>query len=117
MCLSGNPPNFVFLLCVVAMWKINFLSLLSCDKSSLEYIQICTGLHNIMYLVGKSHCSFINKLISDVRFSHLLLVYGSIALYRFIYLENLVKPSEMPRPLSFTGITVHITHTKTLYIK
>jgi len=30
-CLSGNPPNFVFLLCacssVVAMWKINSLSL------------------------------------------------------------------------------------------
>jgi len=29
-CLSGNPPNFVFLLCgcssVVAMWKINSLS-------------------------------------------------------------------------------------------
>jgi len=36
MCLSGNPPNVVFLLCayssVVAMWKINFLSL-----SSLSY--------------------------------------------------------------------------------
>jgi len=31
MCLSGNPLNFVFLLCayssVVAMWKINFFSL------------------------------------------------------------------------------------------
>jgi len=30
-CLSGNPPNFAFLLCayssVVAMWKINSLSL------------------------------------------------------------------------------------------
>ena len=30
-CLSGNPPNFVFLLCasssVVAIWKINSLSL------------------------------------------------------------------------------------------
>jgi len=33
MCLSGNPPNFVFLLSayssVVAMWKINFLSLVT----------------------------------------------------------------------------------------
>jgi len=29
---------------------------------------------------------------------------------------NLVKPSEMPRPLALTGITAH-THTKTLYIK
>jgi len=53
----------------------------SCDKSSLEYIKICTGLHNIYVkdLVGKKHC----KLISDVRFSNLLLVYGSNALYRF----------------------------------
>jgi len=25
----------------------------------------------------------------------------------FIYLENLVKPSEMPRPLALTGITAH----------
>jgi len=55
----------------------------SCDKSSLEYIKICTGLHNINDLVGKKHCSFIDKLISDARFSNLLLVYGSNALYRF----------------------------------
>jgi len=27
--------------------------------------------------------------------------------YLFIYLENLVKPSEMPRPLTLTGITAH----------
>jgi len=54
----------------------------SCDKSSLEYIKICTGLHNIKDLVRKSHCSFIDKLISDVRFSNLLLN-GSNALYRF----------------------------------
>jgi len=54
-----------------------------CDKSSLEYIKICTGLHNIKDFVGKRHCSFIDKLISDVRFSNLLLVYGSNALYRF----------------------------------
>jgi len=52
----------------------------SCDKSSLEYIKICTGIKD---LVGKRHCSFIDKLISDVRFSNLLLVYGSNALYRF----------------------------------
>jgi len=55
----------------------------SYDKSSLEYIKICTGLHNIRDLVGKRHCSFIYKLISDVRFSNLLLAYGSNALYRF----------------------------------
>jgi len=55
----------------------------SCDKSSLEYIKICTKLHNIKDLVGKKHCSFIDKLISDVHFSNLLLVYGSNALYRF----------------------------------
>jgi len=55
----------------------------SCDTSSLAYINICTGLHNIKDLVGKRHCSFIDKLISDVRFSNLLLVYGSNALYRF----------------------------------
>jgi len=53
------------------------------DKSSLEYIKICIGLHNVKDLVGKKHCSFIDKLISDVRFSNLLLVYGSNALYRF----------------------------------
>ena len=40
---------------------------------------ICTGLHNIKGLVEKRHCSFIDKLISDVRFSNLLLVYGSNA--------------------------------------
>jgi len=55
----------------------------SCDKSSLEYIKICTGLHNVKDLAGKKHCSFIDKFISDVRFSNLLLVYGSNALYRF----------------------------------
>ena len=54
----------------------------SCDKSSLDYIKICTGLHNIKGLVEKRHCSFIDKLISDVRYSNILLVYGSNALYR-----------------------------------
>jgi len=53
----------------------------SCDKSSLDYIKICTGLDNIKGLLEKRHCSFIDKLISDVRFSNLLLVYGSNALY------------------------------------
>jgi len=52
----------------------------SYDKSSLEYIKNCTGLLDIKDLVGKKHCSFIDKLISDVRFSNLLLVYGSNAL-------------------------------------
>ena len=48
----------------------------SCHNSSLDYIKkICTGLHNIKGLVEKRHCSFIDKLISDVRFSNLLLVY------------------------------------------
>jgi len=55
----------------------------SCDKSSLEYIKICTGLHYVKNLVGKRQCSCIDKLISDVRFSNLLLVYGFNALYRF----------------------------------
>jgi len=32
----------------------------SCDKSSLEYIKICTKLHNIKDLVEKKHCSFID---------------------------------------------------------
>jgi len=54
----------------------------SCDNSSLDYIKICTGLHNIKGLVEKRHCSFIDELISDVRYSNLLLVYGSNALYR-----------------------------------
>jgi len=56
----------------------------SCDKSSLDYIKICTGLRldNIKGFLKKRHCSFIDNLISDVRFSNLLLVYGFIALYR-----------------------------------
>jgi len=59
-----------------------------CDKGSLEYINICTSLvvvvvHNIKDLIRKRHCSFIDKMISDVHFSNLLLVYGSNALYRF----------------------------------
>jgi len=54
----------------------------SCDNSSLDYIKICTGLDNIKGLVEKRHYSFIDKLISDVRFSNLLLVYGFNALYR-----------------------------------
>jgi len=55
----------------------------SCDKSSLEYIKICTGLHHVEDLVGKRHCSSIDKLISHVRFSNVLLVYGSNVLYKF----------------------------------
>ena len=36
----------------------------------------------------------------------------------FNLFRNLVKPSEMPRPLALTGITAHTqTHTQTLYIK
>jgi len=53
----------------------------SCDKSSLVYITTCTGLHNIKAIVNKKHCSFIDKLISDVRYSNLLLVYGFHSLY------------------------------------
>jgi len=37
----------------------------------------------VPWCLGKRHCSFIDKLISDVRFSNLLLVCGSNALYRF----------------------------------
>jgi len=36
----------------------------SCDKSSLDYIKICTGPDNIKGLLEKRHCSFIDKLIS-----------------------------------------------------
>jgi len=53
----------------------------SCDKSSLVYIKTCTGLHNIKAIVDERHCSFIDKLISDVRYSNLLLVYGINSLY------------------------------------
>ena len=48
----------------------------SCDKSSLDYIKTCTGLHNIKAIVDRRHCSFIDKLFSDVSYSNLLLVYG-----------------------------------------
>jgi len=44
----------------------------SCDKSSIDCIKICTGLHNINGLVENRHCSFIDKSISDVRFSDIL---------------------------------------------
>jgi len=53
----------------------------SCDNSSLVYITTCTGLHNIKAIVDKKHCSFIDKLISDVRYSNLLLIYGFNSLY------------------------------------
>jgi len=53
----------------------------SCDKSSLVNIKTCTGLHNIKAIVEKRHRSFIDKLISDVRYSNLLLVYGFNSLY------------------------------------
>jgi len=52
-----------------------------CDKSSLDYIKTVTGLHNIKTIVDKRHCSFIDKLIADVRYSNLLLVYGFNSLY------------------------------------
>jgi len=29
----------------------------SCDKSSLEHIKVCIGLHNIKALAEKRHCS------------------------------------------------------------
>ena len=51
----------------------------SCDKSSLVYIKICSGLHNIKGLVKRDTVVLL-KLISDVRFSNLLLVHGSNAL-------------------------------------
>jgi len=47
-----------------------------CDKSSLDYIKLCTGLYNIKGLVENRHYSFIDKLLCDVRFSTLLLVYA-----------------------------------------
>jgi len=51
MCLSGNPPNFVFLLCacssVVAMWKIN----------SLSEDVVHTGLPGVLHLTGP--CGFL----------------------------------------------------------
>ena len=47
---------------------VNFRIFGSCDKSSLDYIKICTGLHNIKGLVENRHCSFIDNLIYDVRF-------------------------------------------------
>jgi len=31
--------------------------------------------------------------------------------YLLIYLENLLKPSEMPRPLALTGTTAHTQNT------
>jgi len=55
-CLSGNPPNFVFLLCayasVVAMRKINFLSFfLSAVLFGLQNIYIYIGLYYLWYNV------------------------------------------------------------------
>ena len=58
----------------------------SCDKSSLDYIKTCTGLHSIKGLVEKTHCSFIDKFVSHVRFSNLLLAYGFNSLCSFCFL-------------------------------
>jgi len=39
-----------------------------CDKSSLDYIKLCTRLYNIKGLVKDRHYSFIDKLLCDVRY-------------------------------------------------
>jgi len=50
--------------------------------------------------------------------SYIALIKARSYAYYFFLFRNLVKPSEMPRPLAITGITAHPhTHTKTLYIK
>ena len=47
----------------------------------VHYIKTVTGLHNIKAIVDKRQGSFIDKLIADVRYSNLLLVYGFNSLY------------------------------------
>ena len=47
----------------------------------VDYIKTVTGVHNIKAIVDKRHCSFIDKLIADVSYSNLLLVYGFNSLY------------------------------------
>jgi len=46
----------------------------------VHYIKTVTGLHNIKAIVDKIHCSFIDKLIADVSYSNLLLVYTFLIL-------------------------------------
>jgi len=59
-----------------------YLEYLAVVIKAAQVIKMCIGLHNVKVLVEKKHCSFIDKLIYDVRFSNLLSVYRSNSLYR-----------------------------------
>jgi len=52
------------------------------DKISLYYTKLCSGIYNIKGLVEDKHCSFIDKLLCDVRFLTLLLDYAFNTLCR-----------------------------------
>ena len=45
-----------------------YLEYLAVVIKAAQVINMCTGLHNVKVLVEKTNCSFIDKLISDVRF-------------------------------------------------
>ena len=53
MCLSGNPPNFVVVLCagssVVAMWKINSLSrVIDADATLVDSVRTGVSMRAIV---------------------------------------------------------------------
>ena len=80
-----NPPTSTNIRILVLENCINralFIIFGSCNKCSLDYMKIWTGLHNIKGVIEKRHCSLIDKLISNVRSSNLLIVYGFNALSR-----------------------------------
>ena len=45
-----------------------------CDSSSVEYLKVCVNLNSIAHLIDRKRCKFMDSLMSDVRFSNLLLV-------------------------------------------
>ena len=45
-----------------------------CDSSSLEYVKLCVNLNSMAHLIDRKSCKFIDNLMSNVRFSNLLLV-------------------------------------------
>jgi len=42
--------------------------------SSVEYLKVCVNLNSIAHLIDRKRCEFIDSLMSDVRFSNLLLI-------------------------------------------
>jgi len=57
-----------------------------CDSSDVEYLKECVNLNSIAHLIDRKRCKFIDSLMSDVRFSNLLLVWVELCVICFYVL-------------------------------